>query len=310
MKKLTFQDFLALRDEFDAAVSATSNTSKFCNSSGWIASAFLGLHEYDPESQSTFIVRDGNNWLVFVEKSENYFYPFESAWMFGSPLIGPESIELFQKAKAASFDSPKGFVFGGLPKDGEILAQLKNIPNLHFESFPATDCMIIDLTEGVDSWLARRSKKFRRTIRDSQRKCTAASVMLEEVTPDFERMLAIQKHTAKWKDGSDIFHNEDCVKFYSEMLNEKSIRLRVALIDGKDVAFLLGAVFGNTFRGLQMSYDNEFRTLGLGNFLQIDTMRAVSENDGVTEYDLGMFSEYKSRWADEMREFVGCFIVI
>ncbi len=311
MERLTYQQFLDVRDEFDVAVKATPGISHFCSSSSWAVPAFKGLHEYDRYNTNTLIVREDDSWAVFVEKTANYFYSFESAWMFQCPLIGPNAVDLFFRAKDRYFPGLlKGFVIGGVPKDGPVFHDImESRPLRHHDSFPATDCMILDLTDGVDAWLARRSKKFRRSIRVSQRKCTEAGVVIHDIEPDFNRLMGVQRRTTKWLDGSDILHHDDCKKFYTAMLAEKGLRLRVATINGEDVAFLLGAVFGKTFRGLQMSYAEEYRHLGLGNFLQIDTMRQVAMHDSVVTYDFGMFSEYKSRWADEMREFVGCFVV-
>lgn len=309
MTRLTFQEFLAVRDEFDAAVQTTPGISQFCSSTSWAIPAFRGLHEFDPETTETFIVREGDSWIVFVEKTPNYFYPFESAWMFQCPVIGPNAVDLLTRAKTKFLEGPNGFVIGGLPKNGTIFEKLKSLNSLQFENFPTTDSMIIDLETGFDEWLTRRSKKFRRTIRDAQKNC--ADVKIDEVAPDFDRLFAIQEQTYKWEDGSDIFHHDDCRKFYQTMIeSEQTLRLRIAIIDGEDAGFLLGAVFGNKFRGLQMSYIEKHKSLGLGNYLQIETLKQMSEVESVTVYDLGMFSEYKSRWADETREFVGCFVVL
>ncbi|NNE93885.1 MAG: GNAT family N-acetyltransferase [Verrucomicrobiales bacterium] len=312
MERLTFDEFLDARTEFEADVQATPNISHFCSSPGWIVPALLEISEFDPAETSCLIVRDGNSWLVFAENRPGYWYPFESAWLFQNPLIGPKAVELLAAAKREFLgENPQGFVIGGVQNETEFHENLKLLPGaIHFDEFPATDCMVADLTNGVDSFLAGRSKKFRRSIRMARDRCS--EVKIEEAALDFERMMAIQKRTRKWQDGSDIFHHDDCSRFYRRMIADFGDRLlfRVAKIDGKDAAFLLGSVFGETFRGLQMSFADEFRPLGIGNFLQIDTMRHVFEHERVTSYDLGMFSEYKERWADETKEFLGCFLVL
>ena len=71
----------------------------------------------------------------------------------------------------------------------------------------------------------------------------------------------------------------------------------------RDVVFVLGGVFGDTFRGLQMSFDDELRDLSLGNLGQYETMQALAA-EGVAQYDLGTEMPYKMRWAPEGLETV------
>jgi CelD/BcsL family acetyltransferase involved in cellulose biosynthesis len=64
------------------------------------------------------------------------------------------------------------------------------------------------------------------------------------------------------------------------------------------VGYILGAVRGGTYRGLQLSFDEDQAGRSLGNLLQLHQMESLVE-EGVTTYDLGMDMEYKRRWADD-----------
>jgi CelD/BcsL family acetyltransferase involved in cellulose biosynthesis len=59
---------------------------------------------------------------------------------------------------------------------------------------------------------------------------------------------------------------------------------------------VLGGIFGDTFRGLQLSYHADHRAFELGNVAQIETIAALCA-EGVAQYDLGTEMPYKARWA-------------
>ena len=69
----------------------------------------------------------------------------------------------------------------------------------------------------------------------------------------------------------------------------------------RNASHVLGATFGDTYRGLQFSFDHRFSDLALGNLCQIEEIRRAAE-DGLREYDLGTEVEYKKRWADSVFE--------
>jgi CelD/BcsL family acetyltransferase involved in cellulose biosynthesis len=62
---------------------------------------------------------------------------------------------------------------------------------------------------------------------------------------------------------------------------------------------LHGGSLGRRFRGLQFSFDDALRELGLGNALQLELIEWLTE-EGFERYDLGSRSEYKQRWAEQI----------
>ena len=75
------------------------------------------------------------------------------------------------------------------------------------------------------------------------------------------------------------------------------LRSGFARHEGRDVAYILGAVRHCTYRGLQLGYDERYAGLSLGNVLQLQQMTALAA-EGVRTYDLGMDMPYKLHWAD------------
>ena len=83
------------------------------------------------------------------------------------------------------------------------------------------------------------------------------------------------------------------------------LRALVATAGGRDVAYVLGAVFGDTYRGLQFSFDAEHRALGLGNLAQLAQVRLLAEREpAVVQYDLGTGGDYKAAWAEAVMDSV------
>ncbi len=76
------------------------------------------------------------------------------------------------------------------------------------------------------------------------------------------------------------------------------LRAGFARAEGRDVGYILGAVRGRAYRGLQISFDEAWAAWSPGNVLQLAQMSALVA-EGVTRYDLGMDMAYKRSWADE-----------
>ena len=90
-------------------------------------------------------------------------------------------------------------------------------------------------------------------------------------------------------------------EFYALMLPRLAARGALRCVfarrDGEDVGYLCGGLAGDLFRGLQFSFDDRLRALGLGNALQLEAIEALTQ-EGVALYDLGAQSEYKAHWGE------------
>ncbi|MGB0153931.1 MAG: GNAT family N-acetyltransferase [Verrucomicrobiales bacterium] len=320
MTHLSFPEFLSRREAFDAAVAAQDEIAKFCSSSSWMCAANGLLHASGGEGEPEYCIREQDrNWIVFVDRQRRgIWFPLESAWMFDCPMIGEteKCIEMLRKEGAASA-RPTGFCIGGVRKDGELHRGLLELgkSSFRYEEFPATDCMVINLRDGFGAWLGRRSKKFRKSIRQLPESDDIEVLDASAEAPEtvFRRILAIQRQTYKWREGTDIFQGEEYVLFYRYLIDSLSeagrLRILFAGKEGEDVAYILGAEFANQYRGLQMSFIESARSLGIGNRLQLENLRRCAES-GLEEYDLGMHSEYKERWADRRDAYITVFLVL
>jgi CelD/BcsL family acetyltransferase involved in cellulose biosynthesis len=298
-------------------VAETPDIATFCSQSAWQLSALRSLQQ-EEEVGKPLIIEENGNWLLFVERvGTGIYYPWEAAWMFGSPLIGcpASAVDLLWRT-AGHFSGRVGFLLSGIPAEGELYRELseRRATAIQWQEFPGTDCMRIDLTDGFESWLQRRSPKFRKTVRqlkvpDRIEKVEASEDSIENL---LDRILAIQRQTYKWQEGTDILQSPSHLQFYTQLLADlqRQSRLRIWFArDGeKEIAYQVGAIGDGRYRGLQMSYIEEVRSWGLGNWLQLENLRHCAE-EGITEYDLGMHSDYKERWVDRQDEFRVVFVV-
>lgn len=308
-------------DQASAAL-ATPGVSTFCSAALWQLAAHDHLHPAVAEARTLIAERDGA-WLLFSEREQRgVLLPLEAAWMFGCPLVGePEAAAalLLDAARGERIERkrPLAVFLGGLARGGAMHQAVGALERFGkgLREYPGTDVMLIDLADGVEAWLGRRSKKFRRTLRAAEEE--APEIELTDASDDdpehsLARLLAVQRRTYKWHEGTDIFQVPEFAAFYRTLLfclhAAGALRLLFARRDGVDLAHIFGGVLGTTYRGLQMSYAEEVRDLGLGNRLQLENLRRCAA-EGVAEYDLGMHSPYKERWADRQDERIGLFWV-
>jgi CelD/BcsL family acetyltransferase involved in cellulose biosynthesis len=172
----------------------------------------------------------------------------------------------------------------------------------------ATQRFQASLAGGVDGWLARRSRAFRRNLRASRRRTRDAGVCFESLRPcgveaaalAYARALDVERDTWKTRTGNGV-ERGPMREFYALMLPRLAARgaLRVlfATRDGVDLGYLYGGVSGDLFRGLQFGFRDELRGLGLGNALQAEAIERLCA-EGIATYDLGSQSDYKRRWAE------------
>ncbi len=318
MNRLGLEELRDRADEQVAAALATPGISAFCSAAPWQLAAHGHLHPAIGGARALVAERDGA-WLLFAEREQpGVFLPLEAAWMFGCPLVGePEAAAALLldavREERARRQRPLAFFLGGLARDGAIhrAVEARGRCGDGLRVYPGTDVMLIDLVEGVEAWLARRSRKFRRSLRAVGQE--ASDIEIDDASRDapersLARLLGIQRRSYKWREGSDIFQMPEFAAFYRALFLDLhargALRLLFARRDGVDLAHIFGGVLGTSYRGLQMSYAEEVRDLGLGNLLQLENLRRCAA-EGIVEYDLGMHSPYKERWADRLQERIG-----
>jgi hypothetical protein len=282
-----------------------------------------GSPEEAPEEKST----ESGSFVALAARSHEsvglYLEALENMWCFACPLVGPGCVGLLEEAiaDAARARPPERetppLVLSGVPASREregLLGRL--VRALGSGSEPRYELRIVDetvryvasLEGGLAGWLSRRSRKFRRGLRQAEKRAVGrlafepvrveSAAAVADVLP---RVLAVEARSWKAAQGSGAGHGA-MLAFYRDMLPRVAarggLRLLFARYDGEDVGYLHGALSGTHFRGLQMSYEARHAHLAPGNLLQRE-MIALLCVEGARSYDLGTSQSYKQRWAEE-----------
>jgi hypothetical protein len=284
---------------FDDAVMQTQDIDHFCSGSDWILPAY---HAFAGDLKP-HITASEYGYAAFVEGDDaGSLLPLDTVWGFACPLLGPKPAPLlhdFVRTNRAA-----KIVLTGMHRQSEMFAEVVKVfsksAKLYLGNDPARRCAI-SLGAGLDAYLARRSRNFRHSLKQAERRARSSHITFEFVDRDcFERILQIESQSWKGQlrvgiDAGDMRH------FYQLMCAQLQTHNRLQVLFAKqgerDVGYLLGAYFANSYRGLQFSYAEDVERLGIGNLLQWIQMQKLVEL-GVTVYDMGMDMPYKRRFAD------------
>jgi CelD/BcsL family acetyltransferase involved in cellulose biosynthesis len=303
-------------DELDAAVAASPAIDRFCSASAWI----LAAHDALMGERTPWVWRTRHGWLTLARRRRAdggvVFEPLELAWGLASPLVGPAPVTLARELLALAADDPDwdAMLLAGLVEDGPAdRALIRGLPpGWRWGRGTETQRYVASLDGGVDGFLGRRSRNLRKALRVGEREAAAAGLSFHPVTPRtvpeiddmLRRIVAIERRSWKGKSGVGVDQGP-MLEFYQRMTHALAPRGRLRLIvckDGaRDVAFILGGVFAGEYRGLQFSFDDDYRRFGLGNLLQLRQIEALCA-EGIGVYDLGTAMPYKERWAETVVE--------
>lgn len=309
MRRLDFSALSAASDALDAAVAQTVDIDRFCSSSAWIlpaqaafaadAEPFISVGPAGFISLMRLRLMDGR--VVGL--------PLEAGWGLAAPFAGADPKGLAdQLADMLAWpDAPSSLYLAGLKRQGPLYRAILNrlAGKAQFGIGQACERRVADLAGGFDGWLGRRSAKFRANLRRERRRADAAGIEWTWITdtadPDalFERIMWIERRSWKGQEGVGV-DTGPARSFYHRITQRLQARgrLRVLIgrLDDEDVVYVLGGVLGDTFRGLQLSFQARHRRLALGNLAQARTIEALCA-EGIVAYDLGTEMRYKARWA-------------
>jgi len=308
MERVDRADLEALACRLDASVECDPAVDPICTRSAWQ----LSYHDAFAPGRPLWLDQSGDDWVLLAEhvtlQGVGYLEPLENMWGFASPLVGSEAgwllAEGLRKLRLPA-------LLLGLPMDPERLSPLSRVLADEWggRTLEPTTRFVASLEGGLDGWLGRRTRSFRRNLRAVERRVADAGIEFERVcapalhTLDalYEQVLDVESRT--WKSAVGNSAGEGSMRaFYAGMWPRLAaagqLRVLLAWRDGELVGYLHGAQVGGRFRGLQFSFIQDVRDLGLGNALQLEMLRWLCEQ-GATAYDLGSYSAYKARWGEE-----------
>ncbi len=315
MQSFTLAELAEAAADFDAVVAGTPYIDRFCSASDWILPAHQALMS---RPRTPWLFRDADGFVVMTRGTHpqgwHYLEPMEAMWGLASPLIGRASLvaEFIDLCRERTDDWDVICVSGLLRPSPLLDAVVRGFDgDCELVETGVTVRHIASLDGGLDGFLGRRSRNFRRALARAQSRADDAGIRFERVRADsdensdaiVDRILEVER--TSWKGLAQVgIDNSRMTGFYRAMLRRLgrrgADRVHFARHDGRDVAFILGGTFASTYRGLQMSYAADYRDFALGNLCQYQEIASLCR-DGIAEYDLGTAMEYKERWAESER---------
>jgi hypothetical protein len=294
-------------------VAATDSGSidPWCTSSDWAQSAHGA---FNPAGELV-CATEGDSGFAFATAPQarphgGALLPLEPMWLFGAPIVGADPVIAASFAeRTLSQRGERSVYLGGYVEGSPWWDALIGVFGVQYRLFGGEErvrCRA-SLEGGIDGYLGRRTRVFRRNIRQGEKRATSAGItfeVLDSQSPEevLDRLHRVEQQSWKGLDGSGI-EGPDMAMFYSYLLprlhDRKALRVCVGVDDaGTDIGFIFGGVFGGTYRGLQLSFTESARSLGVGNLLQWHELQRLCQEDLHT-YDIGMDMEYKRLWTEQ-----------
>ncbi len=311
MEMLSFEGLAAWADGWDALVAETPDIDRFCTSSAWIVPARAAFCP----SAGALIARDEGCAVALmtlpIGRGRLGALPLEAGWGLAGPFAGRDPyavVGLLDRLWAAAPEPVDALFLSGLPQEGAWLRALMRQFARDKNVGVGTRCVrrVAALDGGLAGFMGRRSAKFRANLRRAARRAEREGFGYERVDGGdlaavYGRVLDVERRSWKGRQGDGI--DTGLPRAFYRLIVERLLArdaLRVVFVqrDGQDVAYVLGGLFGETYRGLQVSFDDALSAFEPGNLAQRAMIEWLCEA-GLERYDLGTDMPYKRRWAEE-----------
>lgn len=291
------------------------SVDQWCSSLAWGLSAAAAFSSADPVA--TCVADEAALAFVSVRSGQQrLLVPLEPVWLFGAPVVGPSPVagaDLLTRFLAKRIPSESMVLISGYVENSPWWVALVDALNANFRLGSGEDrvrCRA-SLDGGVDGYLGRRTRAFRRNLRQTQRRCADGElsvVVLDDAPPAtvLARVHAIERKSWKGAEDSGI-ESVDMALLYNSLIpalaESGALRIAVAVdANGTDAGFIFGGVLNGIYRGLQLSFVESARHLGVGNYLQWHEIQRLCGEKYLHTYDMGMEMAYKFGWAESTFE--------
>jgi len=318
MNRVSLEELESDAAEYDAAVLETPDIDRFCTSTNWIVPAHLAFMP----SRTPWLHRSELGFVAMMQGKHaqgwTFIEPLEAMWGLASPIAGSDVdslAEAFADLCAEHEEEWDVVLLAGMPVDSRILTATVRHMSARYEIMETGTAVrhVASLQSGLDGFLTRRSRNFRRSARRAAKRATAAGIEFETchlgdasgADAVYDRILAVEERSWKGRSGVGINQGGMC-DFYCYMIRRLAARAGHRTIFARhrerDVGYVLGGTVGDTYRGLQMSYDADYRAYSLGSLCQLQQIQELCEEGTCADYDLGTGMDYKLKWAEEVVE--------
>jgi hypothetical protein len=319
MERVDLTALEARADRYDALVAATPAVDRFCTSTDWILPAFRA---FSASAKPLVLFGEHGAFAGMIVDSPlgRTVAPMEFAWGLaapcGTPTPWPFAHELASALRIAAPEWDALFL-SGIQRGGLLFTSLVQDLGRGFRLGlgRSTIRCVASLDGGYDGFLSRRDAAFRKNLRRLERRAEGR-ITFERVSDGdplalYARILRIEDRSWKGTSGNGI-NDGPMREFYRDMVPRLAargaLRITFARADDRDIGFVLGGLFAGEYRGLQFSFDDEWRPFSIGNLMQAETLRGLCA-EGISRYDLGTDMAYKHEWAEQLKETVALVVM-
>jgi len=196
-----------------------------------------------------------------------------------------------------------------VPSQSPAFKILAKSPPQKIETYAHYDLAIIDTNQSWESYLASKSKNFRKNYRRIE---TASHALQKQFIttesdqwPGFiENVTSIMKGTWKSKKGQSFGDDERRIGFYNDLIETFGKRNQFAgamlFDDQKPVGFTFGFVHANTLYAMETSYLDDYAHTCAGIMSYAMVIKHAFDTNAIDACDMDTIrdhGEYKKRWA-------------
>lgn len=293
--------------DFDEAVAVTPEIDPFCSTTNWVVPAAAAFSAQRPQR----VYELAGGFAAFLEvrgSSRRTLHGLDPVWGLACPVVGADPFDLVGqlRIRLMADRSWSTLALTGVMLESTIVRAVVHHFGADHRLGGAAPMArhIVDLSDGADAFLDRRSARFRKALRQAQRRAETSitfevfdSAGADEIV---ERAAAIERSSWKGAAGSGLL-GDGMSSFYRAMLGRLTstgtVWATIAKVDGVDAGYVFGATLGSRYRGFQLSYHQNYGDYSLGHLLQWHEIQRLAA-DGIDTYDMGMDMDYKRRWSD------------
>jgi hypothetical protein len=318
MRTLSFEAFRKAAADFDATVAESRLPDPFCTSSDWVLPARAAFsQEVEP-----FVCHAPEGWVPLMRMETvlgRTLLPLEASWGLAAPFVGVDrnrlALRFMEYALTRRSEWDAMFLSGLVRNGADFDALVRRLARKYRLGLgQATLRCVASLDGGLDGFLGRRTRRFRKNLRNAERRASGTlrfevlrDVDIDGVDEVFAQILAVESLSWKAVEGHGIVDGP-MRDFYAVMTRRLArrgaLRVTFAWEGDRRVGYVMGGLFEDTYRGLQISFDQRLAAMSPGNLMQLATVTDLVEHDGTARYDLGTDMPYKRGWAEELVETV------
>lgn len=178
----------------------------------------------------------------------------------------------------------------------------------------SSQCYYLDCTQPWDSFIATKSRKFKKNLRAAKRKLENQGDLeyqvyrnWSEVKQQLDIYRDIEGRSHKESEGVGIAKSQTSLEFYYQLAetfaNKGDFCIRVLTLDNKPIVATFGIYYDKVFYSLQITHDKEYNKASPGTYLESVELEECYNEKDCDLYDfLGAFVNNKSRWSSTYKQ--------